>query len=206
MFEYLYIPARLFVCHVILETQWTSATCLLVVFFLRYQSKISSKISCVRKDVTYQSYQDDTRRCWYRLWTSVRQWIILLYTPVGVSGFPRARYIYLTNKKSIIKLWYRPKVFFYQNSALQAACDTLIACITGYVYPREGYRSVTPLLIMPGSTGLRRWTLFIARKLYNPHWGGQNQTHTCGIHSMHETMSVTMCELPFGECTVFGIS
>ena len=40
-----------------------------------------------------------------------------------------------------------------QNSALQAACDASIARVTGCVYPREGYRSVTPLL-MPGSTGL----------------------------------------------------
>ena len=56
---------------------------------------------------------------------------------------------------------------FDQNSALQAACDTSIARVTRCVYPREGYRSVTPLL-MPGSRGLRRSTLFCARKLYNP--------------------------------------
>ena len=51
------------------------------------------------------------------------------------------------------------KGFFVQNSsALQAPCDTSIARVTGcvYIYRREGYRSVTPLLIMPGSTGLRR--------------------------------------------------
>ena len=40
--------------------------------------------------------------------------------------------------------------------------------VTKCVYPREGYRSVTPLL-MPGSTGLRHSALFCARKLYNPH-------------------------------------
>ena len=58
-----------------------------------------------------------------------------------------------------------PKGFFigYQNSALQAACDTSIARVTGCVYPREGYRTATPLLI-PGSTGLRRSALFCARK------------------------------------------
>ena len=38
------------------------------------------------------------------------------------------------------------------------------------VSPREGYRSVTPLL-MPRSTGLRLSALSCARKLYNPHEG-----------------------------------
>ena len=57
---------------------------------------------------------------------------------------------------------------FDQNSAPQAACDTSIARVMGCVYPREGYRSVT-LLVMSGSTGLRRPALFCARKLYNPH-------------------------------------
>ena len=56
---------------------------------------------------------------------------------------------------------------FDQNSALQAACDTSIARVTGCVYPREGYKSVTPLL-MPGSTGLTRSALFCARRLFNP--------------------------------------
>ena len=51
--------------------------------------------------------------------------------------------------------------YFDQNSALQAARDTSIARVTGCVYPREGYRSVTPLL-MPGSTGLRHSSLFCA--------------------------------------------
>ena len=41
------------------------------------------------------------------------------------------------------------KKVFDQNSILQAACDTSIARVTGCVYPREGYSSVTPLL-MPG--------------------------------------------------------
>ena len=50
------------------------------------------------------------------------------------------------------------KKVFDQNSALQAACGTSIARVTGCVLPREGYRSVTPLL-MPRSTGLRRSTL-----------------------------------------------
>ena len=57
---------------------------------------------------------------------------------------------------------------FDQNSALQAACDTSIARVTGCVYPREGYRSVT-LLLRSGSTGPRRSAFFCARKLYNPH-------------------------------------
>ena len=36
------------------------------------------------------------------------------------------------------------KLFLDQNSALQAACDaTSIARVTGCLYPREGYRSVT---------------------------------------------------------------
>ena len=47
------------------------------------------------------------------------------------------------------------KNVFDRNSALQAACDTSIACVTGCVCPRQGYRSVTPLL-MPWSTGLGR--------------------------------------------------
>ena len=38
------------------------------------------------------------------------------------------------------------KYFFDQHSALQAACDTSIARVTGCVYPREGYRSVTSVL------------------------------------------------------------
>ena len=42
---------------------------------------------------------------------------------------------------------------------------------------------------MPGPTGLRRSALSCARKLYNPHWGGQNQTSI--EFSMHETISVT---------------
>ena len=42
----------------------------------------------------------------------------------------------------------------YPGIYLQAACDTSIARVTGCrVYPREGYRSVNPLL-MPGATGL----------------------------------------------------
>ena len=49
----------------------------------------------------------------------------------------------------------RLKKDFDQTSALQDACDTSVARIAGCVYPREGHRSVTPLLI-PGSTGLRR--------------------------------------------------
>ena len=48
---------------------------------------------------------------------------------------------------------------FDRNSALQAACGTSIARVAGCVSPREGCRSVTPLL-MPGSTGLRRPALF----------------------------------------------
>ena len=55
------------------------------------------------------------------------------------------------------------------------------------VYPREGYRSVT-LMPMPGSTGLTRSALFCARKLYNPHGGGQNQTSV--EFSMHEIINV----------------
>ena len=53
---------------------------------------------------------------------------------------------------------------FDQNPALQAAWDTLIAGVTGCAYSREGYGSVTPMLV-PGSTGLRRSALFCARKL-----------------------------------------
>ena len=81
------------------------------------------------------------------------------------------------------------KWFFDQKSALQTACDTSMARVTGCVYPREGYRSVTPLL-MPGSRGLTHSALFCARKLYNPHWGGQNQTSV--EFSMYETVSVTV--------------
>ena len=33
---------------------------------------------------------------------------------------------------------------FDQISALQAACDTSIAVVTGGVYPREGYWCITP--------------------------------------------------------------
>ena len=41
-------------------------------------------------------------------------------------------------------------MIFDQNSALQAACDDAsIASVAGCVYPREGCRPVTPLL-MPG--------------------------------------------------------
>ena len=84
------------------------------------------------------------------------------------------------------QLWDRPKKVFDQNSVLQAACDTSITRVTGCVYPpREGYRSVTPLLL-PGWTGQRRSTLLCARKPYNPHWGGPNQTSV--EFSMHETI------------------
>ena len=77
------------------------------------------------------------------------------------------------------------KRFFDQNSALQTACGTSIARVTGGV-PHE---LVTPLL-MPGSTGLRRSALFCARKLYNiPHWGGQNQASSVPF-SMHYTICV----------------
>ena len=51
---------------------------------------------------------------------------------------------------------------FDQNPALQAKCDTSIACITG-AYSRGGYRSVTSLL-MPWSTGPTTSALFCARK------------------------------------------
>ena len=51
-------------------------------------------------------------------------------------------------------------MYCYQTSALQFVCDTSIARVTGCcVCPREGYRSVTPLL-MPGPTGLRRQPCF----------------------------------------------
>ena len=43
--------------------------------------------------------------------------------------------------------------FLNQNSASQAACDTSIASVAGGVYPREGYGSLT-LLLMPRSSGL----------------------------------------------------
>ena len=76
-------------------------------------------------------------------------------------------YMHLKNEQIHFSCKIDHEGFFYQNSALQAACDTSIARVTGCVYPREGYRSVTPLL-MPGPKGLRRSTLFCARKLYNP--------------------------------------
>ena len=63
-------------------------------------------------------------------------------------------YIYI-NEKILFSCEINQNVFFYQNSALQAACDTSIASVTGCVYPREGYKSVIPML-MPGSTGLVR--------------------------------------------------
>ena len=43
------------------------------------------------------------------------------------------------------------KIEFDQNSVLQAARDTSIARVTGYVYPRKGYRSATPLLFPPAN-------------------------------------------------------
>ena len=47
---------------------------------------------------------------------------------------------------------------FWSNSALQPInrCDTSVARpLPGvYTYPRDGYRSLTPLLLMSGSTGL----------------------------------------------------
>ena len=90
--------------------------------------------------------------------------------------------------KNTLQPWDRPKNnFWYQNSALQAACDTSIARVTGCVYPREGYRSVTARL-MPGSTGLRRWALFYERKLYNLHWGEQKQTFV--EFSMYKTKNI----------------
>ena len=52
------------------------------------------------------------------------------------------------------------KNIFDQNSALQAACDTSIARGTGCAYPREGCRSVTPLIV-PGSTGLKTFNLVL---------------------------------------------
>ena len=61
------------------------------------------------------------------------------------------------------------KHFYYLNSALQDACDNSIARVTGGVYPREGYRSVTPLLLPGSTTPPRRSVLFCAPKLYNPH-------------------------------------
>ena len=51
---------------------------------------------------------------------------------------------------------------FDQNPALHAECDTSIGCIAG-AYPREGCRSVTPLL-MPWSTAPKTSALFYARK------------------------------------------
>ena len=44
------------------------------------------------------------------------------------------------NEKIHISCEIDPKGFFYQNSALQAACDPSIASVTGCVCPREGYR------------------------------------------------------------------
>ena len=74
----------------------------------------------------------------------------------------------ISNMKKYTSAVRSTKNVFDQNSALQAACDTSIARVTRCVCPREGYRSVAPLL-MPGSTGLRRSALFCARKLYNSH-------------------------------------
>ena len=39
---------------------------------------------------------------------------------------------------------------FDEISALQAACDSSIALVAECVYPREGYESVTPLLVPCG--------------------------------------------------------
>ena len=61
----------------------------------------------------------------------------------------------------------RPKKFVDQNSALQAACDTPVALFMACVYPREGCRPVTPVL-MPGSTGLKTFNLVLRTEVVTP--------------------------------------
>ena len=69
-----------------------------------------------------------------------------------------------------------------RHSAVQAACDPSIARVTGCAYPREGCRSVT-LLLMPGSTGLRRSALLLGRGNCITRIEGERGTKTdmCGI-------------------------
>ena len=86
------------------------------------------------------------------------------------------------------------KKFFDQSSALRAACDTSIAHVTGCVYPREGYRSVTPLL-MPGSTGLRRQPCSAHGNCCITRIEGDKTRHPW--NSMHETIIVIVFRVNF---------
>ena len=61
---------------------------------------------------------------------------------VLLKSAPLTKYIQKTKKYTSAAR--STKKYFDQNAALQAACDTSIARVTGGVYPREGYRSVTP--------------------------------------------------------------
>ena len=105
-------------------------------------------------------------------------------------------------------------MIFDQNSVLQAACDTSIARVTecvDHVYPREGCRSVTPLL-MPGSTTLlRRSALFCARKLtVQPALlRGTNQTFfvESSMHMIQQiiVIAISVSKLSKGDTWVYRV-
>ena len=78
---------------------------------------------------------------------------------------------------------------FDQNSALQAACDTSDRACFGVCIPSWRMQVGDS----PANARVNRTktsTLFCVRKLYNPHWGGQNQTSV--EFSMHEAIIVTV--------------
>ena len=61
---------------------------------------------------------------------------------VACTRDPSTTGIYPKNKKIHFSCEIDQKGVFDQNSALQGACDTSIARVTGCVYPRGGYSSV----------------------------------------------------------------
>ena len=72
---------------------------------------------------------------------------------------------WLEPRKKGLETWVRVSrlaPYPFVTPASQAECDTSIARVTG-AYSREGYRSVTSL-VMPGSTGPKTSALLCARK------------------------------------------
>ena len=83
------------------------------------------------------------------------------------------------------------KWFFYKSSALQAVCVWYFdhACCGVCILSWRTQVGDNPQLVT-GLTGRRRSALFCARKLCNPHWGGQKQT--CVEFSVHKTNAFSM--------------
>ena len=81
-------------------------------------------------------------------------------------AFCRPHYCSKENEKMHVSCELDQKSFFIKTQ-LRKLRVVLRSRVSRGVYPGEGYKSVTPLLV-PASTGLTCSALFCARKRYNP--------------------------------------